>query len=180
MTKKDFFRLVIKIYGLYLVISIVFSVIPGNIAFVVTQADIFGIVWLIVVTIVIILLFMFLIFKPDKIIGWLKLEKGFDDDRIDFQNLNGQNIVKLAVIVIGGIMFIQNIAPFLSHTLFAFKSAVGNDVYGSVTKYNSLRDYISWATSFLNIVLGYLMVTNYNFISKIVKEKDKEENKTID
>jgi len=57
---------------------------------------------------------MFLIYKPDKIIDWLKLDKGFDDDRIDFQNFNNTNILKLAVIVIGGIMLIKNIPAFLS------------------------------------------------------------------
>ena len=175
MTKKDFFRLIIKIFGLYSVISIIFSVFPSNMGFAISQIDLISIVWQIGSLILIILLFMFLIYKPDKIISWLKLDKGFDDDRIDFQNFNNTNILKLAVIVIGGIMLIKNIPAFLSHTLFAFKSAVGNDIDNSVIKYTSLKDYIYWATSFLNILLGYLMITNYSYISKILKEKDKEE-----
>lgn len=112
MTKKDFFRLIIKIFGLYSVISIIFSVFPSNMGFAISQIDLISIVWLIGSLILIILLFMFLIYKPDKIISWLKLDKGFDDDRIDFQNFNNTNILKLAVIVIGGIMLIKNIPAF--------------------------------------------------------------------
>jgi hypothetical protein len=175
MTNKDFFRLIIKIFGLYSVITIIFSVFPNNVSFVISQIDLTGIVWLIGSLIVVILLFMFLIYKPDKIISWLRLDKGFDENRIDIQNFNSTNILKLAVIVIGGIIFIENIPAFLSNTLFAFKSWVGNDFNGNVIKYTSLKDYIHWATSFLNILLGYFMLTNYNYISKILKEKDKEE-----
>jgi hypothetical protein len=177
MTKKDLFRLIIKIFGLYSVITIVFSVIPANISFVIRDLDFVGLVWIIGSVIVIFSLFGFLIYKPDKIIGWLKLDKGFDDDRIDFQKFNSSNILKLASIVIGGILLIDNIPSFLSHTLFGFKSAVSNNINDNVIKY-SLNDYIYWAMSFLNILLGYLMVTNYNYISKILKEKE-EENKTV-
>jgi hypothetical protein len=179
MTKKDFFRIIIKIFGLYYVIAIIFSVLPSNFSFVIGQIDLIGILWLIASLFVIIFLFVFLIYKPDKVIHWLRLDKGFDEDRIDFQNFNIQNIIKLALIIIGGIMLIKNISVFLSNTLFAFKSSVGNDINGNVIKYGSLRDYINWGTSFLNIIIGYLVLTNYNSISRILKEKGKEENKTI-
>ncbi len=171
MTKKDLFRLIIKIFGLYYVITILFSVFPSNVGLVISQMDFIGIVWLIVSLIAIILLFMFLIYKPDKIISWLKLDKGFDDDKIEFQNFNNSNILKLAIIVIGGIMLIQNIPAFLSNSLFAFKSSVGNGLNDNLFKFG-LRDYIRWAISFLNIILGYWMLANYNYISKMFKDKD--------
>jgi hypothetical protein len=176
MTKKDFFRLVIKIFGLYSVISIIFSVFPSNIFMVLNDIDFVGILWIIGSLLIVGLLFAFLIYKPDKIISWLKLDKGFDDDKIDFQNFNNTNIVKLAVIVIGGIMLIKNIPAFLSHTLFAFKSSAGG--YDNIFTF-TLKDYIYWATSFLNIIVGYLMLTNFNYISKILKDKINEENKTV-
>jgi len=178
MTKKDFFRLIIKIFGLYSVISVVFSVLPSNLFMVLSQIDFVGIVWIIVSLLAVGLLFTFLIYKPDRIIGWLKLDKGFDDDRIDFQNFNNSNILKLAVIVIGGIVLIQNIPAFLSHTLFAFKSSFGNELDINVFRF-ALKDYIRWAISFINIIIGYLMLTNYNYIIKILKNKNNKENKTV-
>jgi hypothetical protein len=173
MTKKDLFRLIIKIFGLYSIITTIFSALPSNISWVITQIDLTGIIWLIGTVIVIILLFMFLVYKPDKIIGWLKLDRGFDNDTIEFQNFNSENILKLAVIVIGGILLLKNIPAFLSHTLFAFKSSVQTNFESNrIIKYGELKDYIYWLTSFLNIVIGYLMLTNYNYISRILKKKN--------
>ena len=43
MTKKDLFRLIIKIFGLYSVITIIFSVFPSNVALVISQIDFVGI-----------------------------------------------------------------------------------------------------------------------------------------
>ena len=173
MTKKDLFRLIIKIFGLYSIITTIFSALPSNISWVITQIDLTGIIWLIGTVIVIILLFMFLVYKPDKIIGWLKLDRGFDNDTIEFQNFNSENILKLAVIVIGGILLLKNIPAFLSHTLFAFKSSVQTNFESNrIIKYGELKDYIYWLTSFLNIVIGYLMLTNYNYVSRILKKKN--------
>ena len=175
MTKKDLFRLIIKIFGLYSIITTIFSAVPSNISWVIMQIDLAGIIWMIGTVVVIVLLFMFLVYKPDKIIGWLKLDRGFDNDTIEFQNFNSENILKLAVIVIGGILLLKNIPAFLSHTLFAFKSSVQTDFESNrIIKYGELKDYIYWLTSFLNIVIGYLMLTNYNYISRILKKKNEK------
>jgi len=171
MTKKDLFRLIIKIFGLYSIITTVFSTLPGNILLVINEIDMIGIIWIIGTSIVVLLLFMLLIYKPDKIITWLKLDSGFDNDRTEFQSFNTDSILKLAIIVIGGILLIKNVPAFLSHTLFAFKSSIqiGFDTNGTL-KYPGFNHY--WLTSFLNIFIGYLLLTNYNFISRIFKNKD--------
>lgn len=181
MTKKDLFRLIIKIFGLYSIITTIFSALPSNISWVIMQIDLVGIIWIIGTVAVIVLLFMFLVYRPDKIIGWLKLDRGFDNDTIEFQNFNSENILKLAVIVIGGTLLLKNIPAFLSHTLFAFKSSVQTDFESNrIIKYGELKDYIYWLTSFLNIVIGYLMLTNYSYISRILKKKnDKNDNNYV-
>lgn len=178
MTKKDFFRLLIKIFGLYSVISVLFSVFPNNLFMVINQIDFVGIVWIVVSLLAVGLLFAFLIYKPDKIIGLLKLDKGFDDDSFDFQNFNNSNIFKLAVIVIGGILLIKSIPSFLSHTLFAFKSSFGNELDINVFKF-ALKDYVQWAISFINIIIGYLMLTKFNHFIKIFKDKENKGNNTV-
>lgn len=182
MTKKDFFRLIIKIFGLYFVISTLFSIVPMIIESVISQFDFkvqfdyLGFIWTITSTAVIILLFILLIYKSDLIIKWLKLDKGFDDERIEFQNFNTVNILKLAVIVIGGLLLIHNIPAFLSNGWFAIKSSVGSDFnIDNAIHFGSLREYINLGISFINIVIGYLLVTNYTFVSKLLKEKNQEE-----
>ena len=178
MTKKDLFRLIIKIFGLYFMISSMFSILPFIIESVTTlidfnvQFDYSGFIWTMFNIAWIILLFVFLIYKPDLIVKWLKLDKGFDDDRIDFQNFNTANILKLAMIVIGGLLLIHNIPIFLSSSWFAFKSSVGSNINNDNTiHFGGLKDYLNWGICFINIVIGYLLVTNYNFVSKILKEK---------
>lgn len=181
MTKKDLFRLIIKIFGLYFVISTPFSILPMIIESLTSQFDsnvpfdYVGLIWLMVNMACIILLFVFLIYKPDIIVKWLKLDRGFDDDRIDFQNFNTANILKLAVIVIGGLLLIHNIPTFLCKTWFAFKSSVGSNFNNdNAIHFGGLRDYLNWGISFINIVIGYLLVTNYTFVSKLLKEKNVE------
>ena len=46
MTKRDFFILIIKIFGLYSIITSLFSVLPNNISFVIQNIEIIGIIWL--------------------------------------------------------------------------------------------------------------------------------------
>jgi len=168
MTKTDFFRILIKVFGLYSILTALLSVLPSNISFVLSYPDAWGFVWLLLVTTIIFALFFFLIRKPDVIIRILKLDKGFDEERIQFENLNAKSIIKLSSIIIGGLLIIDNIPTFFSHTLFAFKSSVGH------TDSYSLNDNIYWATSFLKLVVGYLLVTNYEFVSRLFKEKNAE------
>ena len=168
MTKKDFFRVLIKIFGLYSILTELFSVLPSNIGFVLHDPDLTGFIWLIAVLIIIFTLFVLLIRKPDFVIRILKLDKGFDEETIQFENLNSISILKLSSIIIGGLLIIDNIPAFLSYTLFAFKSSVGNN--GSYT----LKDNIYWATDFIKIILGYFLITNRDLISKLFKEKNKE------
>jgi hypothetical protein len=168
MTKTDFFRILIKAFGLYSILTALLSVLPSNISFVLSYPDAWGFVWLLLVTTIVFALFFFLIRKPDVIIRILKLDKGFDEERIQFENLNAKSIIKLSSIIIGGLLIIDNIPTFFSYTLFAFKSSVGHtDSYG-------LKDNIYWATSFLKLVVGYLLVTNYESVSRLFKEKNAE------
>jgi hypothetical protein len=175
MTKNDLFRLIIKIFGLYSVITVIFSAFPSNITFVLSNIDLFGILWLVGSLLIVVFLFLFLIYKPDKIIYWLKLDKGFDDDRFEFQNFNQSTILKLAFIVIGGVIMINNVPVFLSHIFFAFTSSFGPDLMNrKVIITSTSKDGIYLVSSTINIIIGYFMVTNYNYFSKIIKEKNKE------
>ena len=124
MTKRDFFILIIKIFGLYSIITSLFSVLPNNISFVIQNIEIIGIIWLLATALIIIGLFYLLLSKADKISKLLKLENGFDEDRIDFNGLKSLDIIKFVVLIIGGLLFVENIPTFLSHTLFAFKSSI--------------------------------------------------------
>ena len=176
MTKKDLFILIIKVFGLYSLINALFSVLPNNIAFVIQYIDSIGVIWIFSTVVIVIGLFYFLIIKSEKISNILKLENGFDDERIDFGNLKSIDILKLAVLIIGGFLFIENLPVFLSNTLFAFKSSIptGFDTAyenQGILKYQRIEDYVHWITGGLKILIGYLLMSNYKKIGHYLNNK---------
>lgn len=179
MTKRDFFILLIKILGLYFLISSLFSVLPGNISYVLTNIEWIGILWLLITVVIGVGLFAFLLFRSHKISDLLKLEKGFDKETIDFGGLKSVDILKMAIILMGGFLFIENIPSFLSHTLFAFKSSIPqgfDQVYESngLLKYTNPADYIRWGSSAMNLIIGFTLITNFKKISVFIDKKVKE------
>lgn len=166
MTKRDFFILIIKVFGLFWVVTSLFSVIPNNISFALMDIDLFTLLWISIAISVAVGLFLILIFKADKIVQILKLEKGFDNDKIEFGNLKPIDIIRIGTFIIGGLLILENIPAFLSHALFALKG----DVIG--LKY-PLQNKFNWAVSGLNILIGFLLITNYDYVAgKLKKNKN--------
>ena len=106
-----------------------------------------------------------LIVKTDVLINWLKLDKGFDNDIIEFKNFDLDNILKLGVFIIGGTMILDNIAVFLNQSYLAFK--VHTSAVADLIGLNGYSTY-HWAVSFTKIILGYILLTNYPALSKIL------------
>jgi hypothetical protein len=167
MTKRDFFIIIIRLFGLYSLILSLFTFIPNSFPIAFYDIDIISMIWIIGATLITLGIFVLLVFKSDKVVQILKLDKGFDDDRIEFSNFNQKNIVMLSSILIGGFLIIDNISDFLSHIIFFFKA----DLIG--TEYNNLS-YLQWTISGVNIIIGYLLITNHNSIAKLLRiEKTK-------
>ena len=176
MTKRDFFILLIKVFGLYSIITALFSTLPNNISFVIQNIEITGIIWLILTALIIIVIFYLLLKKAGKVSDFLKLEKGFDQEKIDFSGLKNIDIIKFTILIIGGFLFVENIPTFLSHTLFAFKSSIPqgfDQAYENrgILKYNKLEDYVYWISSASNLIIGILLIMNFKKISKYLNKK---------
>ena len=169
MTTKDLFRLIIKIFGLYFLVTLIFT-IPGNLLFSFNNIDLTIIISILLYLLICAGLFVLIIYYPDFIIDLLKLNKGFDEERIDLANFNNTNILKLAVVIIGGIMLIKNIPAFLTNLFFAFKSSINPN--NSTIKFGSLNDYIRLSINFLNIIIGFLLIANYKIIGLFLDKKN--------
>lgn len=175
MTKRDFFRIIIKLFGLYCAILTLFSSLPTYLSYLINQFDIFTIVWSTIVSAIVILILIALIFNADKIIDRLKLDKGFDDEKIQFGDFSGINLLKFSVIIIGGLMIIDNIPEFLNHVYLAFRSQVSIEginlldtfIYGQV-------NYSRLTIAGISILIGYLMVTNYIKIAQWLSRTEKK------
>ncbi|CAH8283159.1 hypothetical protein EV196_102134 [Mariniflexile fucanivorans] len=175
MTKRDFFRIIIKLFGLYALILTIFTYIPTNISYVAYQFEPIVLLWIFGVAALTVLIYTLLIRKTDLIIDFLKIDKGFDDERIEFGNFNSQKIMQLALILIGGFLIIDYLPQFLQYTYLAFKKEVSPSGLNQLEEFSfgKTKDYLDWAISGINLIIGYILLTNYNRITNWINKKEK-------
>lgn len=176
MTKRDFFRVLIRIFALYSIIISVFSLIPSTI---VTLFQDFGI-WIVlaelVIVALIILIYFFLIKKTDQIIDFIHIDKGFDNENLEFGNLTINKILMLGIIITGGLLLFTNLADFILYTFQAFKTLIqkGTENQYPNNNFGTTFNYYRWITTGINIVIGYLLLTNYDTVVKWLSKKEKD------
>ena len=159
MTKRDFFILLIKIFGLYSLIASLFSALPGQLSFLIQSLDPISLTIMIGSIVFVLGLFTLLIFKADKIVSLLKLDRGFDEERIELEKIDSTQIIKIGTFIVGGFLLLDHLPIFLSQTIFAFKaSQIGLE--------HRDRDKMIWLANGLNVIIGYLLLTNYDFVAK--------------
>jgi|JI9StandDraft_2_1071091.scaffolds.fasta_scaffold106268_2 hypothetical protein len=168
MTKKDFFILIIKLFGLSSAVTNIFSVIPTNIVYALSEFDVISILWITVASVIVVGLFVLLVIKAELVVKFLKLDKGFDDDRIELGNLKSSDIIKIGVFIIGGILILKNIPGFLSNTYWALKHEVAGVPSNS-------EDSFDWIINGLNLIFGYLLLTNYDLVAKRFRTKEEDQ-----
>ena len=166
MTKRDFFRLLIKIFGVYSLIISVFTILSSGFSQFAYSEDYYFLLFPLGILAVVVFLSSLLIFNPDFIINWLNLDKGYDEDRIQFENFNSRNIFKLAIFIIGGFLIIDNLALFINESFSVFRDRASGVEY-------HFRNSYYLVISFLQIVLGYLLITNYKWVSNLIKADEK-------
>lgn len=163
MTKRDFFRILIKVFTLYSVIISIFTLFPQLLSFNQMLDNITLSLVFVGCVLVLVAFSVFMVKFTDKIIDFLKLDKGFDEESIVLGNLNNQAIFKISIILIGGFMIVDNFSQFLMDILneFKFKSSYqymeGHEV-----------DYFWFGVRFLNLIFGYLIISNCKSIAKFL------------
>jgi hypothetical protein len=163
MTKKDFFRVVIKLLGTYSIFTTLFSGFLINLSAALFDFNSSALFWTCISLSIIILLCIILINKVDSIINLLNLDKGFDDERIDFNKFDFEKLIKVSCILIGGYLFVSNLSPFIAQVLIIFKSNnIGTPLHNNE---KFLFIYIS------NLIIGYLLFTNYDVATNFLKNK---------
>ncbi len=115
-----------------------------------------------VISSVVVGLIILMIMKSDRVVDVLNLDKGFDDSVIELGNLKAEDIIKIGTFIIGGLLLVNNLPKFLSYTYFAFKGSI------IAMKYD-IVDNTAWGISALNVIVGYLLITNYEFVVKVLK-----------
>jgi len=170
MTKRDFFRIILRLFALYLLLLTIFNFIPTNVSYLSYEPAIWPALIIVFSAVLMIMLFIFLLRKSDSVIDVLKLDKGFDDDRIEFGNLGSLEIVKIALIFIGGFMFLDHLPEFLHYCYLGFKkeiSATGLSPY-EAPGLSEFWDYFRWFVSGVNLIVGYLILSNLGRLARFL------------
>lgn len=155
MTKRDFFRLVIKLFGVYQFFIIMFSLFPNNLSFIFRDGISFGtgVLPLIISTLFILSVFYFMIKNPDKIINLFKLDKGFDDEKITLDNFNSNSVLQIGFVFVGLFLIIDNISNFVSFLITYFKLSNSNP-----EMLNAVQDAQGLIFSGINVLIGFLFL----------------------
>ncbi len=167
MEIKTFWRIIIKGIGLWLLINSVYVItqFASTFSFFQDQLDWGNLitVWLITfgTLILYLLVIRLFLFKTEWIINVLKLDQNFTEKRIDI-NLPYNNILSIAVIVIGALIFVEAI-PKLCSTVYEF-----------LKQKELFKDYsgASWLMFyFLKAIAGYLVMTNSKKVVKFIDKR---------
>lgn len=101
------------------------------------------------------------LFKTEKMVQWLGLKKGFDMETESYINLGSASIIRIAIITLGGYLFITTIASFINSILNVLKIP------------NDLRDISAYSNCIIDavylIVGGIMLSFNAEITERILK-----------
>ncbi|SKC06675.1 hypothetical protein SAMN05660477_02774 [Soonwooa buanensis] len=159
MTKKDFFRIVIKLFVFSACIQTFFNVVKNILNVLssgITSADTFLYSVIINVLVIIVLLFFlrFVVTKPDFIINFFKLDKNFDDDKIVIGDFSSAKLLNLGLFTVGVYFIITSLGSLISnlYLLSGDSSVLQNPYFKDVWSKQEL------ITSIVNIIIGSILV----------------------
>ena len=153
MTNKDFFRLMIKLFGLYQFLLLIFTSLPRNLQLLFNDFfSISSIITLILITLFILAVYYVFVKKPDLIIDFFKLDKGFDNNEITVSNLNSDTILQIGMVLIGGFLIVDNFSYFISSFITYFKISYMSE------NLESLKIFESLILGGVNLILGFCLI----------------------
>ncbi len=177
MTKRDLFRVTLKLAGLYFIITMLFNSLPSLIVFVTNSNEnmLFGLLMMLFGIFIFLSIFAILIFKPDVIINILKLDKNFNDDEIRIKQPSFVNMLQWGIILLSLSVLLKHLPMFITNVLFAFKLFVidsGKDISNQL-QYGMLTNYTDWSIKIVALVISLLMLTNSKSIANYIIRKNK-------
>lgn len=170
MTKRDFFILLIKVVGLFLLLSNLFSILPGMVPYFAMMQGWEIMLSSIVVVLIVIALFVLLVQKADWLVDKLNLARGFDDARIDLGNPNKKTLIQLTILFIGGYLLVDHIPAALLGLINLFMTTVNQYEFNFFGQSNSSTQLI---INLAAILVAYLLITNSHRLTLWLVRKSK-------
>ena len=169
MKIRTLWNILLKCLGIFLVVKGVDVIVPYfGVFFGISTMETEDIIYYIAVSSGILIAYFFIlwlfVFKTSWLIDKLQLENGFDEEKIDFKN-DSSAILTIAIIVIGGIMFVESL-PQLCKGIFSFYQA--NKMFCPWKENPST----SWVIFYvIKAIVGYLLMTNSTPIVNFINRK---------
>ncbi|TSJ48023.1 hypothetical protein [Fluviicola chungangensis] len=161
MKMRTFWHLALKTLGMWLIINSIISLPVTIHSVLAVLTDSFSWRYVIVETayltsllVFYFLILQFLILKSQRTVDFLKLEKGFEEIRINF-TISYDKLLKIVIILIGGILFLKAV-PKLVESLYLFDQ-------GSKT-----IDIVIYSSQ---AFISFLIMTNSNFVRRYISKE---------
>lgn len=170
MTPRSLFNIVLKIMGIFFLKEILFMVpqLFGSVFGLVNGSSLDEAIWVLLYTLAMIVIYWFigyfLIFKTEKIIDELKLDKGFDQEIIPL-NLHRSSLLSIALIVMGGFMIVYSLPALIK------------DIYEYFAKkrfyYDTNPDVFNMILSGSRVICGIILIVAQRPIVNAIELKRK-------
>ena len=167
MSVKDFFTAVIKILAVYVLINGIIPVINNIIYFydIKEAGYLLGFIGIILVFFAIVFL---MLSKADKIVSFLRLDKGFTTERFDFSKTDSNYIVEIAMTIMGSYLIFITI-PFILLDAYALLKDNINSHSFQLQNTESLE--VNVYTNLLYILVGIIIIFLRKPIANIFTSK---------
>jgi hypothetical protein len=170
MSKRDLFRLVIKLAGLYFLFVGILPTIPTYFSLLVSNGgDLASLLVFVLASLILVGIFVLMVFGTDLVITLFRLDKGFDTEDIELKYYKLSGILHLALILLGGKLIIDNLPNLLSNFIFAFKSMASKNVYPHFDNDSNVKIGVN----ILFIMIGYLMIAKRMYLVGLLTSRKK-------
>ena len=161
MTPRSLFTILIKVIGIYIVLGSI-TVVPqffSTLFMLYNESGIndssgtaMAVIMIMIVMWLYFLLLRYCLFRTDRIIDKLSLDKHFIEEKFEL-NIHRSTVLSIAIIVIGGLMFVEAL-PVFCREIFVYFQQKQSSILGDEAKMDLI------AIQGGKLVIGYLLMTN--------------------
>ena len=167
MTPRDFFRLILKIFALLIIVNGVVPAISNIFTWFGTELYLGFIV--LGLSLIFGLLAYFVIVKSDWIIDAFRLDRGYDSDYFEFGQPHEGKIIRLACILVGLYLAFESLPMIFLEAMMYFKLEVSSNLF---TDFNINSEYFL-LEAIIKFFFGLILVASRNQITKLFISKPK-------
>ena len=168
MQIRDLLILILRIFGIYILLFMAIPMLIANMAYLSNSfslEEVEIVIYLFGTVILPVCTPLLLIFGSSWLINLFKLDKGFQSDEVLLNNTSQQQLLQLAIILIGGFLIVDNLTNTLSHIAEAFRQ--------SQHGFENTNYHNFWQSG-LSLFIGALLIANRQALAKWLMPKTEE------